>query len=225
MFGSRTFETSSLHHIHGGKWASNSLFQRQLFPTSTPRSFRTNVAVHTSIMKCKLVSVTSLCGQVHLPLRGGHGVRLTQIPMLRYPSIVFLQALPALLETHIGFIGNVYGFANIPNARTHLCFYEIALRDSTSCSANVYAKQTVAWVVGKVMGGQPDGSGVKGGMGFCRPTFWPLRLVDRDLAERTYLENEMAFHPIAKNLTEKVSVDTNNCGFHFVSLWMSAMNY
>ena len=145
---------------------------------------------------------------------GGHSllgyVGLTQILHTSAVFLQALQALPALPETHIGFLGNVYGFANTPNARIRLYFYEVALHDPTSSSANVYAKQAAAWVVGKEIDGQTGGSGVKGGMGFCRPIFRALHLVDRDLAERTYLENKMAFHPIARNLIEKVSVDAGN---------------
>ena len=142
---------------------------------------------------------------------------MSGLPILLHTSAVFLQALqalPALPETHIGFLGNVYGFANTPNTRIRLCFYEIALHDPTSSSANVYAKQAAAWVVGKEIDGQTGGSGVKGGMGFCRPIFRALHLVDRDLAERTYLENKMAFHPIARNLIEKVGVELG--GFRFI---------
>ncbi|KAL4069032.1 peptidase family M1-domain-containing protein [Scleroderma citrinum] len=120
--------------------------------------------------------------------------------------IVFLQTLKdfsPLPGTHIDFLGNVYGLTSTPNSEIRLRFYEIALLDSTSPAAITYAKQAAAWVVGKEAASQHGA--VKGRMKFCRPIFRALHVADRELAERTYLENKLAFHPIARNLIEKVS--------------------
>ena len=119
-------------------------------------------------------------------------------------SVVFLerlQSFPALPKAHIDFLGDVYGLSNTPNAEIRLRFYEVALLDPVSPAASVYAKLAAAWVVGKDV----ERGVIKGRMKFCRPVFRAVHAVNRELAISTYVEHKLSFHPIARNLIEKVS--------------------
>jgi len=121
-----------------------------------------------------------------------------------HTSVVFLerlQSFPALPKAHIDFIGEVYGLSNTANAEIRLRFYEVALLDPVSPAASVYAELAAAWVVGKDV----ERGVIKGRMKFCRPVFRAVHAVDRELAISTYVENKLSFHPIARNLIEKVS--------------------
>ena len=121
-----------------------------------------------------------------------------------HPSVVFLehlQSFPALPKAHVDFIGDVYGLSNTSNAEIRLRFYEVALLDPVSPAASIYAERAAAWVVGKDV----EGGVVKGRMKFCRPVFRAVHGVNPELAIRTYLENKLSFHPIARKMIEKVS--------------------
>ena len=123
---------------------------------------------------------------------------------LNHTSVVFLerlQSFPALPKVHIDFLGEIYGLSNTLNAGIRSRFYEVALLDPVSPAASVYAKRAAAWVVGKDV----ECGVVKGCMKFCRSIFRAVYAVDQELAISTYVDNKLSFHPITRNLIEKVS--------------------
>lgn len=78
-------------------------------------------------------------------------------------------------------------------------FYELALKDPTSCVAQDFATEAANWVVGD------DGTGViKGRMKFCRPVLRAVYKVDQYLAVTVFGSKKEAFHPIARKMIEKV---------------------
>ncbi|KAI5991089.1 peptidase family M1-domain-containing protein [Pisolithus orientalis] len=119
-----------------------------------------------------------------------------------------LQSYAALPKSHINFLGSTYSFATTPNAEIRLRFYQVALLDPQSDAAREYAVDAAAWVVGRetTRGQSEEGRKgvVKGRMKFCRPIFRALYAVDAELALGTYRRHKLAFHPIARNLIEKV---------------------
>lgn len=102
----------------------------------------------------------------------------------------------------MSFLGEAYGLSNTSNAEIRLVFYLVALLDPSSFCAKTYAPRAAAWVVGNEDGAQHGV--VKGRMKFCRPIFRAVHAVDRDLAVTTFFEHKPAFHPIARNMIEKV---------------------
>jgi leukotriene-A4 hydrolase len=116
--------------------------------------------------------------------------------------VVFLERLQSyrpLPSPHISHLGSLYRLSTTPNAEIRLRFYNVALADSSSASAQSFAPEAAKWVVGK------DESGVvKGRMKFCRPVFRAVHRVNKELAFATYEKSKEAFHPIARKLIEKV---------------------
>ncbi|KAG2002580.1 leukotriene-A4 hydrolase [Coprinopsis cinerea AmutBmut pab1-1] len=116
-------------------------------------------------------------------------------------QIAFLEKLqdyPPLPGTLIALLGSTYQFATTGNAETRCRFYGVALKDPQAPDSKTWAADAAKWVVGA------DGSGVvKGRMKFCRPTFRAIAKADKPLAEKTFKENRLSFHPIAAKLIEK----------------------
>ncbi|KAI0742559.1 metalloprotease [Daedaleopsis nitida] len=116
-------------------------------------------------------------------------------------KMVFLEQLqlyPALPETHITHLGELYNLLDTPNVELRWRFYMAALLDPSSSAAHKYALPAAKWVTGT------DGSGVIiGRMKYNRPTFRAINKVDRELAVRTYEENKIYFHPIARKFIEQ----------------------
>lgn len=115
--------------------------------------------------------------------------------------IVFLQRLetyPQLPPAHVIHLSNLYHLSTTPNAEIRLRFYELALKDPTSCVAQDFATEAANWVVGD------DGTGViKGRMKFCRPVLRAVYKVDQYLAVTVFGSKKEAFHPIARKMIEK----------------------
>ncbi|KAF9221293.1 hypothetical protein BS17DRAFT_845564 [Gyrodon lividus] len=122
--------------------------------------------------------------------------------------IVFLERLQSdlfqpLPKTHVDHLGAIYAFSTTNNAEIRLRFYQVALLKPDSDAAQAYAQEAADWVVGN------DETGVvKGRMKFCRPIFRAVYAANRTLAIETYEEHKNEFHPIARDLIEKVGVDS-----------------
>ncbi|KAF8890429.1 peptidase family M1-domain-containing protein [Infundibulicybe gibba] len=115
--------------------------------------------------------------------------------------IVFLERLesyPPLPVSHLTHLAAIYDVSSTPNAEIRLRFYQVALADSSSETARLFAEEAVKWVIGE------DGTGIiKGRMKFCRPIFKAVFRVDKSLAVDAFLRAKDSFHPIAKKLLEK----------------------
>jgi len=118
---------------------------------------------------------------------------------------VFLERLATLTgstslpPTHIHHLAETYSEAitHTPNPEIRLRFYNFVLATVPEV-AKKYAPDAAAWLVEK----QPPG--LKGRMKFCRPVFRALGRVDMPLAKKTYEDNKIYFHSIARKLIEKV---------------------
>ncbi|KAG6919450.1 hypothetical protein DXG01_005709 [Tephrocybe rancida] len=110
-----------------------------------------------------------------------------------------LQTYSPLPLTHVQHLGTLYKFTTTTNAEIRFRFYELALADAKSDSAQAFATDAVNWIVGL---GSPSGL-IVGRMKFCRPIFRAVFKVDQDLAVRTWESKKNAFHPVAKRLIDK----------------------
>ncbi|KDQ17535.1 hypothetical protein BOTBODRAFT_172006 [Botryobasidium botryosum FD-172 SS1] len=109
--------------------------------------------------------------------------------------VVFLEHLRTfdpLPTTHIDHLNEVYSFNTSHNVEIRFRWYALVL---ASPAANKYAPDAAEWLVEK--------SGVKGRMKFCRSTFRVLHQVNAELARKTWEENRMYFHPIARRMIDK----------------------
>jgi len=119
-------------------------------------------------------------------------------------KVVFLEHLATLAgpnslpPTHIHCLAETYStsITHTSNPEIRLRFYNLVLA-ATVEAAKKYAPDAAAWLVEK------EGSGLKGRMKFCRPVFRALGRVDMPLARKTFEENKIYFHPIARRLIEK----------------------
>ncbi|KIP01983.1 hypothetical protein PHLGIDRAFT_112533 [Phlebiopsis gigantea 11061_1 CR5-6] len=116
-------------------------------------------------------------------------------------KVVFLERLqsyPPLPASHVESLGKLYHLSDTSNAEIRLRFYEVALLDTQSETAKVFAYDALKWVVGE------DGTGIiKGRMKFCRPIFRTANKVDHSAAVKTFSSSKTSFHPIAQKLIEK----------------------
>ncbi|KAF5377203.1 hypothetical protein D9615_006474 [Tricholomella constricta] len=122
--------------------------------------------------------------------------------------IVFLERLQSYAQlplAHVRHLSALYGLGATPNAEIRFRFYEVALTDTGSESAKVFASEAVNWIVGE--GGIEKGTDregmVVGRMKFCRPVFRAVCQVDRELARKVWEGKKEAFHPVARRLIEK----------------------
>ena len=105
------------------------------------------------------------------------------------------------MASHVAHLGQLYHLSDTANAEIRLRFYEVALLDTSSESAKVFAHDALKWVVGD------DGTGIiKGRMKFCRPIFQETGKVDHELAVKMFRKYQKSYHPIAQKLIEKVSL-------------------
>lgn len=87
------------------------------------------------------------------------------------------------------------------------------MQDKSSSAAKAYVCHALDWVVGK-----SDGM-VKGRMKYNRPIFLAASYVDYHyfVTLKAYMDNRLAFHPIAHTMIEKV------CPFHYFCLSIAIM--
>jgi len=119
-------------------------------------------------------------------------------------KVVFLERLATLADlsplppTLIHHLAETYSVAitHTPNPEIRFRFYTLVLA-AVPEAAKKYAPDAAAWLVEK----QPPG--LKGRMKFCRPVFRALGKVDMPLAKKTFEDNKIYFHPIARRLIEK----------------------
>ena len=118
-------------------------------------------------------------------------------------KVVFLGQLcsyGALPSAHLFHLASLYKLDKSGNAEIRTGFYEIALMDFRSSAAHTFASAAADWVTGA------DGSGVvKGRMKFCRQIFKYVHKVKPTLAVHAFMKSRLSFHPIARNLIEKVN--------------------
>ncbi|KAF8329109.1 leukotriene-A4 hydrolase [Cantharellus anzutake] len=120
-------------------------------------------------------------------------------------KVVFLERLATLAgpsslpPSHIHYLAETYldAITNTSNPEIRLRFYNFVLAASPD-AARKYTPDAAAWLVEK------QAPGLKGRMKFCRPIFRAIGKVDMPLARKTFKENEIYFHPIARRLIEKV---------------------
>ncbi|GJJ13844.1 hypothetical protein Clacol_008101 [Clathrus columnatus] len=120
-------------------------------------------------------------------------------------TIVFLERLESykpLPKTHVHHLGKVYSLNTSSNAEIRLRWYVVAL---SSDAGKDFVNDAANWLVN-------DEKGLKGRMKFCRPTFRAIYQIDKELAQKTFLDHASEFHPITANLVKKVgSIVNQNC--------------
>ncbi|KAI9832662.1 MAG: hypothetical protein M1819_004247 [Sarea resinae] len=105
--------------------------------------------------------------------------------------VVFLEKIQTfekpLRKEDVEVMGKQYGFAESQNVEVVSRFFGVGLKAKDSA---VY--KPTADLLGRV-----------GRMKFVRPLFRQLKIVDRDLAIKTFEKNKDFYHPICRNLVEK----------------------
>lgn len=109
-----------------------------------------------------------------------------------------LQQYEPLPSDHIVHLASTYTLSTTVNAEVRLRFYQVALSDPEAPAAKQFGPEAVKWVTGE------DTGMVVGRMKFCRPIFKLVYKVDEELAVTAFGKAKNAFHPIARNLIEKV---------------------
>lgn len=121
-------------------------------------------------------------------------------------TVVFLERMQRydpLPATHIRLLGETYSLDTTHNAEIRLRWYELALAAQSPAPSD-WATRAAEWVVG-VGKGVDAGTGVKGRMKFCRPTFKAVNKVVPALATSTFDAHKNEFHPIARRMIAKAS--------------------
>ena len=107
--------------------------------------------------------------------------------------VVFLERLhagPPVPLSYATRLDETYSLSTAQNPEVRLRFYEVALEEQ----GGRYAEEAAAWVASQ------------GRMKYCRTIFKALYRVDPALAQRTFLENESFYHPIAAAMIRKVRI-------------------
>ena len=107
--------------------------------------------------------------------------------------VVFLERLhagPRVPLSYAARLDETYSLSTAQNPEVRLRFYEVALEEQ----GGRYAEEAAAWVASQ------------GRMKYCRTIFKALYRVDPALAQRTFLENESFYHPIAAAMIRKVRI-------------------